>query len=49
MEKKFWVQIWAKDAKIGPETRFFPFFQVWLINFPLNCRVELKPARKVKI
>ena len=34
MKKIFWAQILAKGAKIGPETSFLPFSQVWFISFP---------------
>ena len=31
----FWGQIWAKGAKIRPETRFFPIFSSWVHYFSL--------------
>ena len=36
-EKMFGAQIWAKEAKIGPQNCFLPFSQVWFFSFSLNC------------
>ena len=38
----FGDQVWAKGSKIGPKTRFLPFFQVWFISFPWNCSDSLQ-------
>ena len=36
MQKNFWVLIWSKGAKIGPETRFFAIFSSLLHQFSLK-------------
>ena len=41
MQKIFWVLIWAKGAKIGPETRFFAIFSSLLHQFSLKLHTMI--------